>query len=75
MMRTVLRGSLGIALALPLVFGLAPAAFAASPAPAVAVQLALQPRYHHHCAEDDVICETHEHLHDLQRHLQEHGQH
>ncbi|TDD35201.1 hypothetical protein [Saccharopolyspora elongata] len=74
-MRTVLRGSLGIALALPLVSGLAPAAFAASPAPAVAVQLAPQHRDHHNCTEGDAACEMHEHLHDLQRHLQEHGQH
>ncbi|MEV0705239.1 hypothetical protein AB0I53_46015 [Saccharopolyspora sp. NPDC050389] len=74
-MRTVLRGSLGIALAVPLLFGLAPAAFAVSPAPAVAAQLAPQQTHHHDCAEGDVICEMHVHEHEHQHHLLEHRHH
>ncbi|MEV0088579.1 hypothetical protein [Saccharopolyspora sp. NPDC050642] len=75
MMRTVLRGSLGIALAVPLLFGLAPAAFAASPAPVVVARLAHQQMHHHNCARGDMICEMHVHEHEHQHHLLEHRHH
>ncbi|MEU6268039.1 hypothetical protein [Saccharopolyspora shandongensis] len=78
MMRTALRGALGLALALPLLFGvsaLSPAAlFAVSPAPAVASQLAPQEQHHHRCIKGDKVCEEHQVEHVRQHHSQSHGQ-
>ncbi|MEV6234889.1 hypothetical protein AB0L88_44180 [Saccharopolyspora shandongensis] len=71
-MRTVLRGSLGLALALPLVFGvasLAPAAFATLPAPAVAQQQTDE------CNQDDWTCQEHQQQHQQQQDQQQHQQH
>ncbi|MEU6268037.1 hypothetical protein [Saccharopolyspora shandongensis] len=75
MMRTVLRGSLGLALALPLLSGvaLAPAAFAALPAPAAAVQLAPQQQTDQ-CNQDDWVCQEHQQQHQHQQDQQQHEQ-
>ncbi|MGW5645749.1 hypothetical protein ACWEV3_08740 [Saccharopolyspora sp. NPDC003752] len=71
-MRTALRGALGLALALPLLFGvsaLSPAAlFAVGPAPAVASQLAPQEQNHHRCLKNDKVCEEHQVEHARQHH-------
>ncbi|MGW5645752.1 hypothetical protein ACWEV3_08725 [Saccharopolyspora sp. NPDC003752] len=70
-MRTVLRGSLGLALALPLLFGvapLAPAAFAAVPAHAVAQQQTDE------CNQDDWVCQEHQQQHQQQQDQQQHQQ-
>ncbi|MEU5852107.1 hypothetical protein [Saccharopolyspora shandongensis] len=75
-MRSVLRGSLGLALALPLLFGagaLGPAAFAALPAPAAVVQLAPQQQTDQ-CNQDDWTCQEHQQQHQQQQDQQQHQQ-
>ncbi|TDD35199.1 hypothetical protein [Saccharopolyspora elongata] len=73
-MRAVLRRSLGLALALPLLSGvaaLAPAAFAALPTPAV-VQFAPQQQTDE-CNPDDQVCQEHQQQHQHQQDMQQHG--
>ncbi|MEV5539435.1 hypothetical protein AB0L13_21485 [Saccharopolyspora shandongensis] len=76
MMHTVLRGALGLALALPLLSGvaaLAPAAFAALPAPAAVVRLAPQQQTDE-CNQDDWVCQEHQQQHQQQQDQQQHEQ-